>query len=104
VAVDADELEVVYEEHGARLWRALLLFSGDPEVASDAVAEAFAKVLWRGDSVHSPERWIWRSAFPHRGRVARSSRHRAAEPRRDRELTLQDSHLSPEPPEDETAR
>jgi RNA polymerase sigma factor (sigma-70 family) len=63
VAVDADELEVVYEEHGARLWRALLLYSGDPEVASDAVSEAFAQALRRGDAVVSVERWIWRSAF-----------------------------------------
>jgi RNA polymerase sigma-70 factor, ECF subfamily len=63
VAVDADDLDVVYEEHGARLWRAILLYSGDPDVASDAVAEAFAQVLRRGDTVDSPERWIWRSAF-----------------------------------------
>jgi RNA polymerase sigma-70 factor, ECF subfamily len=63
VAVDADDLDVVYEEHGARLWRAILLYSGDPDVASDAVAEAFAQVLRRGDAVDSPERWIWRSAF-----------------------------------------
>jgi RNA polymerase sigma-70 factor (ECF subfamily) len=38
-------------------------FSGDPEVASDAVAEAFAQVLRRGDEVRDPERWIWRAAF-----------------------------------------
>lgn len=63
MAVDADQLDLVYEEHGARLWRAILLYSGDPDVASDAVAEAFAQVLRRGDAVDSPERWVWRSAF-----------------------------------------
>jgi RNA polymerase sigma-70 factor, ECF subfamily len=32
-------------------------------VASDAVAEAFAQVLRRGDEVRDPERWVWRAAF-----------------------------------------
>lgn len=45
------------------MWRALLAYSGDPEVASDAVAEAFAQVLRRGDAVEDPERWVWRAAF-----------------------------------------
>jgi RNA polymerase sigma factor (sigma-70 family) len=56
-------LEQVYREDGARLWRALVAFSGDPEVASDAVAEAFAQALGRGDAIHSPGRWVWRAAF-----------------------------------------
>jgi hypothetical protein len=37
----APRLEGIYEQHGARLWRAVYLYSGDREVASDAVAEAF---------------------------------------------------------------
>jgi DNA-directed RNA polymerase specialized sigma24 family protein len=37
-------LEQLYREDGARLWRALVAFSGDREVASDAVAEAFARL------------------------------------------------------------
>jgi RNA polymerase sigma factor (sigma-70 family) len=57
------ELERVYREHGERMWRAVYLFSGDREVASDAVAEAFAQALRRGDEVRSPERWVWRTAF-----------------------------------------
>lgn len=76
VAVDANELEAVYEEQGARLWRALLLYSGDPEVASDAVSEAFAQALRRGDAVISPERWIWRTAFHiAAGELSRRGRH-----------------------------
>jgi RNA polymerase sigma factor (sigma-70 family) len=63
VRADVAPLEEVYEEHGARLWRALFLYAGDREVASDAVAEAFAQALRRGDDLRSPERWIWRSAF-----------------------------------------
>ena len=34
------ELERLYREQGDRMWRAVLAFAGDPEVASDAVAEA----------------------------------------------------------------
>jgi RNA polymerase sigma-70 factor, ECF subfamily len=56
-------IERLYRERGDRIWRGLLAFSGDPEVASDAVAEAFAQVLRRGDEVRDPERWVWRAAF-----------------------------------------
>lgn len=59
----ADRIERLYRERGDRIWRGLLAFAGDPEVASDAVAEAFAQVLRRGDEVRDPERWVWRTAF-----------------------------------------
>ena len=58
-----EELERLYRERGDRMWRALLAFAGDPEVASDAVAEAFAQALRRGDAIREPERWLWRAAF-----------------------------------------
>jgi RNA polymerase sigma-70 factor (ECF subfamily) len=57
------DVERLYREHGARLWRAVFAFTGDREVASDAVSEAFLQVLHRGDEVHSPLAWIWRAAF-----------------------------------------
>jgi RNA polymerase sigma factor (sigma-70 family) len=56
-------IERVYREQGDRIWRAVLLSTGDREVASDAVAEAFAQALRRGHAIHSPERWVWRTAF-----------------------------------------
>jgi RNA polymerase sigma-70 factor, ECF subfamily len=59
----SEEVERLYRERGDRIWRAVLAFSADQEVASDAVAEAFAQVLRRGDEVRDPERWIWRAAF-----------------------------------------
>ena len=59
----SDEIERLYRERGDRMWRAVLAFAGDPEVASDAVAEAFAQVLRRGGGVRDPERWVWRAAF-----------------------------------------
>jgi RNA polymerase sigma-70 factor (ECF subfamily) len=56
-------LEQLYRDRGARLWRAVLAYSGDPEIASDAVAEAFAQALRRGDAIRDPEAWVWRAAF-----------------------------------------
>lgn len=57
------DLETVYREHGDRLWWAILAFSGDRDVASDATSEAFAQALRRGDELRSPLAWIWRAAF-----------------------------------------
>jgi RNA polymerase sigma-70 factor, ECF subfamily len=59
----AEQIERLYRERGDRIWRAILAFAGDLEVANDAVAEAFAQVLRRGDEVRDPERWVWRAAF-----------------------------------------
>jgi RNA polymerase sigma-70 factor (ECF subfamily) len=58
-----DELERLYRQEGGRLWRSVLAFAGDREVADDAVAEAFAQALGRGDAIRDPSRWIWRAAF-----------------------------------------
>src|SRR6266511_2604866 len=56
-------MDVVVVVQGAKLWRSLLAYSGDREIASDAMAEAFAQALGRGAAVESPERWVWRAAF-----------------------------------------
>jgi RNA polymerase sigma-70 factor (ECF subfamily) len=45
------------------MWRALMLYTRDPEITSDAVAEAFAQALARGDALRAPDRWIWKVAF-----------------------------------------
>jgi RNA polymerase sigma-70 factor (ECF subfamily) len=58
-----ERLERLYREQGDRMWRAVLAFTGDPEVASDAVAEAFAQALARGDAIRDAERWVWRTIF-----------------------------------------
>jgi RNA polymerase sigma-70 factor (ECF subfamily) len=57
------EVERVYREKGRRMWHAALAFAGDPEVASDAVAEAFAQALKRGSAIRDVERWVWRVLF-----------------------------------------
>jgi RNA polymerase sigma-70 factor (ECF subfamily) len=56
-------VERLYREEGRRLWWALVAYSGDQDVASDAVAEAFAQALGRADSLRDPLAWIWRVAF-----------------------------------------
>jgi len=58
-----DPVERAYREHADRLWHALVLFCADPDVASDAVSEAFAQAIARGDGIVDLERWVWRSAF-----------------------------------------
>ena len=57
------DLEELYRQHGDRLWRAVLAFAGDREVASDAVAEAFAQALRRGGELRDPLAWVFRTAF-----------------------------------------
>jgi RNA polymerase sigma-70 factor (ECF subfamily) len=57
------DLERLYRADGERLWRSLLVFAGDREVASDAMAEAFAQALGRGDMIRDRRRWVWRAAF-----------------------------------------
>src|SRR5690242_5552961 len=59
----ADRFEVLYRDHGDRLWRSLLLATGDREVASDAVAEAFAQAIRRGDRIESELAWVTRAAY-----------------------------------------
>ena len=56
-------VERIYRDHGSRLWRSLAAFTGDPDVASDAVAEAFAQALRRGEELRDPLAWVWRVAF-----------------------------------------
>jgi RNA polymerase sigma-70 factor, ECF subfamily len=69
-----DRVRDAYAATHARLWRAVLAFSGSREITDDAVAEAFAQVLRRGDEVRDVEAWVWRSAFAiARGELARRS-------------------------------
>ena len=58
-----DRVEAVYRAVHPRLWRSLLAYTCDAELASDAESEAFAQVLRRGDAVDDVEAWVWRSAF-----------------------------------------
>ncbi|MEP6758204.1 MAG: sigma-70 family RNA polymerase sigma factor [Actinomycetota bacterium] len=71
-------VEQLYRSEHQRLWRSLVLFTGDREIAADAVAEAFAQLLRRGDAVRAPDRWVWRAAFRiAAGELKRRSAHAA---------------------------
>lgn len=61
--LDSKRLESLYREEGSRLWRALLAFSGNPEVASDAISEAFAQAIASRTEIEFPRAWIWTVAF-----------------------------------------
>lgn len=57
------EFEDLYREAGDRLWWALLAYTGDREIASDAAAEAFARALGAAATIRDPAAWVWRVAF-----------------------------------------
>lgn len=61
-------IEAVYRRDAERLWRSVFLATRDREVTSDAVAEAFAQALRRGDELRDARGWVWTAAF----RIARS--------------------------------
>ena len=87
------EIERLFAKEGKRLWRALVAYSGNREIASDAVAEAFAQVLARGSAVDSPERWVWRAAFRiAAGELKARSRHRS--------VAADTGYVMPDPPRD----
>jgi RNA polymerase sigma-70 factor (ECF subfamily) len=60
---DPTRVETAYRTIHPALWRALVTYTGDREVASDAESEAFAQVIHRGDEVGDVAAWVWRSAF-----------------------------------------
>ncbi|HSG80088.1 MAG TPA: sigma-70 family RNA polymerase sigma factor [Acidimicrobiia bacterium] len=56
-------LDGVFRQESARMWRALFASTGDREIAADAVAEAFAQAMRRGDAIRDPRRWVWKAAY-----------------------------------------
>jgi RNA polymerase sigma-70 factor (ECF subfamily) len=57
------DVEALYRAEGARLWSAVRGYTGDRGIADDAVAEAFAQLLRRGEEVRNPRAWVWTTAF-----------------------------------------
>ncbi len=58
-----DPVEAVYRSHHDRLWRSLLAYTGDADVASEAAAETYSQAVGRGQELLDPGAWIWRTAF-----------------------------------------
>lgn len=68
-------LETLYRSEGRKMWLSLFAFARDRGVADDALSEAFAQALARGDAIRDPSAWVWRVAFLIAGReLARRSR------------------------------
>jgi RNA polymerase sigma-70 factor (ECF subfamily) len=63
VQVGTRDVAAVYREVHERLWRSLLAFTGDPDVASDAESEAFTQAMRRGAAVDDIAAWVWRASF-----------------------------------------
>jgi DNA-directed RNA polymerase specialized sigma24 family protein len=57
------DVERLYREQGTKLWRAVMSFAGDRSITDEAVAEAFAQLLARGEAVKKPSAWVWKAAF-----------------------------------------
>lgn len=63
IPVRSNDVEAVYRTVHPRLWRSLLAYACDPELASDAESEAFTQALRRGDGIDDVSAWVWRAAF-----------------------------------------
>lgn len=60
-SIDYDRL---FRDSAPGLWRALYGYAGGRrQIAEDALAEAFARAIERGDAVHDPLPYIYRTAF-----------------------------------------
>jgi RNA polymerase sigma-70 factor (ECF subfamily) len=83
----------LYRAERERLWRAVYAFVGNADVASDAVSEAFAQCIRRGDRVRDPRAWVWKAAFAiARGELQERSRWTAladSEPAAPADLSLE---------------
>jgi RNA polymerase sigma-70 factor (ECF subfamily) len=61
---DRADLEAIYRDHSAALWRSVFAYTaGRREVADDVVAEAFARALASGGQIRYPVPWLFRVAF-----------------------------------------
>ena len=61
---EGDSFAELYAAIGPRLWRAVFVYTGGQrEMTDDVVAEAFARTLERGESVHDRAAYAYRIAF-----------------------------------------
>jgi RNA polymerase sigma factor (sigma-70 family) len=56
-------VEGTYRAQAPKMWRALIGYTGDPEIASDALAESFARALRHETTIRDLSAWTWRVAF-----------------------------------------
>jgi RNA polymerase sigma factor (sigma-70 family) len=87
----SEAAERAFREQAPRLWRSLLAFTGDPELASDSMAEAFTQLLGRGAAIEAHDRWVWRAAFRLAAGELKDRRRRLPKP------AFEQSYEMPEP-------
>jgi len=58
-----DEIERLFRVEAPRIERSLVVAFFKPDLAAEAVSEAFAQLIRRGGEVRSPSRWVWSAAF-----------------------------------------
>ena len=73
-------IERAYREQSQKMWRALFGYAGDPDIASDALAEAFARALRNEGEIRDVPAWTWRVAFRVAAAELRSRRQTMAPP------------------------
>jgi RNA polymerase sigma-70 factor (ECF subfamily) len=73
-------VEDLYRTEGDRLWSAVRGYAGDRCIADDAVAEAFAQLIRRGEEVRDPAAWVWTTAFRVAARELQQRRATAEDP------------------------
>ena len=56
-------VEEAFTAMAPRLWRALLLYTGNHEVADEAVSEAFAQAVSASTPIRDVPAWVWTTAF-----------------------------------------
>jgi len=56
-------IERFYRADHQKLWRSLLAYTGDPDLAAEAESEALAQALRRGAAIDDPAAWIWRTSY-----------------------------------------
>jgi RNA polymerase sigma-70 factor, ECF subfamily len=87
--VDVDDrkrVEAAYRAQAEKMWRALVGYTGDRDVARDALAEAFARALERPGTIHDLPAWLWRVSF----RIANEEIKRRARARHPLDPTVYD--------------
>jgi RNA polymerase sigma-70 factor, ECF subfamily len=62
--LDVEEITVLYATYGGELWRGLLVVAGGRvDVATEATAEAFARLVANWDGVREPRGWLYRTGY-----------------------------------------
>lgn len=92
--MEMERVEAVYREHHVRLWRSLLAYTGDADLASEAAAETFSQAVARGTELRDPAAWIWRSAFKIAGGIMSERRARSEDQPIDEVLDLVAGEMS----------